>query len=51
MKIVMMINRSAGTLAALGYLPESVPRVEKPFEIDELVGKVRAAMGLPPKPP
>ncbi len=49
--VLFMTGYPAGTLAALGYLPESAPRVEKPFEIGDLVGKVRAAMGLPPQNP
>lgn len=43
--VLFMTGYPAGTLAALGYLPESVPRVEKPFETGDLIAKVRAAMG------
>jgi two-component system cell cycle sensor histidine kinase/response regulator CckA len=49
--VLFMTGYMADALAARGLLPADVPRIEKPFRIRHLIGKVRAALNLPPLPP
>ncbi|HXX94213.1 MAG TPA: response regulator [Planctomycetota bacterium] len=51
--VLFMTGYMSEALAARGLLPAEVPRIEKPFRISFLIGKVRAALGLPPldRPP
>ena len=46
--VLFITGYPADTLEALGYLPRTVPRIEKPFSIRDLVARVRGALGLEP---
>jgi DNA-binding response OmpR family regulator len=46
--VLFMTGYPAETLAALGFLPAETPRIEKPFEIRELLARIRAALGSSP---
>jgi two-component system cell cycle sensor histidine kinase/response regulator CckA len=45
--VLFMTGYPAETLAALGLLPAELPRIEKPFRIRELIGRVRSALRSP----
>jgi two-component system cell cycle sensor histidine kinase/response regulator CckA len=49
--VLFMTGYMAEALAAHGLLAPEVPRIEKPFRTRHLIGKVRAALKLPPLPP
>lgn len=42
--VLFMTGYPAETLAALGYLSVETPRIEKPFELRQLLAVIRAAL-------
>jgi len=46
--VLFMTGYPAETLAVLGFLPVDTPRLQKPFEIRELLARIRAALNPPP---